>query len=146
MIRNISRQQGPVCGVFAATLATPDMPFILVKNMAREEMGNKARWSGPMYMPALVRLLNRLRVSFSRVDLCEVSLRKAAKELNPAKHYIMFVTGHFMTLRNGLGYDQGHPEGVPISEFWCAGRNVMQILEIDTTSPALTVAEYLSED
>lgn len=134
MIRKLNPVSGPICGVFAAALATPDMPFCMVKTMAQEEM-RKARWNGPMHMPALTRLLSRLQVGFHDLGMRGMSLRDAAESLDPGKHYLLFVTGHFMTLHNRHGYDQQSVDGTSIERFWCAGRKVIDVLEITKLAP-----------
>lgn len=143
MIRKLNRIHGPVCGVFAATLTTPDMPFVVVKNMASEEM-RKRRWRGAMHLPALQALLTRLGVTFRTVRAEAATLLDAARVLDESKHYIVFVTGHFMTLHNNVGYDQSHPDGVPIEKFWTAGRRIISILEIDRSN-AYTYDELFAE-
>lgn len=130
MIRSIQAQRGPICGVFAATLTTPDVPFVMVKTMAGEEMA-KRRWTGPMHIPALKGVLGQLKVEYTESSaLTGKTLKDAAEELDPTKHYIVMVTGHFLTLRNRLAYDQAHPHGKPIEEFWCLNRKVISFLEI----------------
>lgn len=134
MIRKLSPVSGPICGVFAVALATPDMPFCMVKTMAQEEM-RKKRWNGPMHMPALTRLLNRLQVGFRNLDMSGMTLRDAAESLDAGKHYLIFVTGHFMTLHNRHCYDQGNVSGTPIEQFWCAGKRIIESLEITSLAP-----------
>lgn len=130
MIRVMQPQRGPVCGVFAATMTTPDVPFCVVKTMAGEEMARK-RWKGPMHMPALTSLLRSLKVEFNECSkLAGQTLKQAAEALDPEKHYLLFVTGHFLTLRGRKGYDQGNAHGTPIEQFWCLNRKVITILEI----------------
>lgn len=146
MIRRLNPVNGPICGVFAATLATTDMPFFAVNSIAREEMAKK-RWKGAMHMPALKATLSRLGVTYKDVaGLQGMPLRGVVEKLDPAKHYIVFVTGHFLTLHNGFGYDQGYTHGVPVDGFWCAGRKVIHILEIDRSKPSSLYEEMFPDD
>lgn len=136
MIRKLQPINGPICGVFAITLTTPDVPFCMVKNMAQEEM-QKRRWNGPMHMPAMRGLLTRLKVGFAEfTEHYGVAMRDVVNRLDPNKHYILFVTGHYMTLHKGLGYDQANAHGTPIEQFWCLGRKVITILEITSYAPS----------
>lgn len=136
MIRVMKPEVGPICGVFAITMTTPDVPFCMVKGMAQEEM-QKRRWTGPMHMPAMKGLLSRLSVGFEEHGhLTGQVLRDAHSALDPNKHYILFVTGHFLTVHDGKGYDQGNAHGTPIEQFWCLGRKIITVLEITKFAPS----------
>ena len=90
-----------------------------------------------MHMPAMKRLLGQLRVEFEEhAHLAGKALRDAHSALDPNKHYILFVTGHFLTLRGRLAYDQQNAHGTPVEQFWCLGRKIITILEITKFAPS----------
>lgn len=146
MIRKLQPVRAPVCGVFAATLATPDMPFIAVKGLAHEELNMMGRWKGRMRLSTLKALLTQLGVAFSNVDAGEGALRVVAERLCPTKHYILFVTGHFLTLHDGKCYDQQNVDGASMANYWAAGKYVKAVIEVDRSKPAKTYAEMFPDE
>lgn len=129
MIKTLPPARGPVCGIYAAALASGgsfDQSMAAAKRVVAN--AKSPSWRGRMYVSELLALFDSLGVSMLKVEgYSGYSLQKAAAELDPAGHYVLFVTGHFLTLHEGLCYDQGNATGTPIAAFWCRRKKISHV-------------------
>lgn len=126
----IESPRGPVCGIYAAALAA-NVPFH--QSMAAAKLVvRKARhsaWKGRMYGDELKQLMKTLGVATVELEgYADQTLASAAKQLGTEAHYVIFITGHFLTLHNGLVYDQSHKTGTPVETYEWRRRHVNFIL------------------
>ena len=129
-MRALQPSKAPVCGVFAATLAT-DLAFDDVMAKARKIKKNPGAWKGRLYLTELRALLNDVGVQFSEPEgFRKMTLASAAKELDQDRQYIVFVTGHYLTLHHGLAYDQYHVAGASIEEYKFKRRRIRAVLKL----------------
>lgn len=126
----LEQQSGPVCGVFAAAMAS-GQPFHQVFDQARKLAGKAAHWKGWMQFSAVQKLLTSLGV---QIRACEgykgQTLQKAAAELPAEQHYIVYVTDHFLTLHQGLVFDQRHPKGCPVGDYHWRRKRVHGMVKV----------------
>lgn len=130
MIKTIPPVRGPVCGVYAAALAAGgDFHDSMAAAKKIVKKAAAPSWRGRMYISELRALLNALAVRVVDVEGVKgYSLQKAAAELNPREHYIIFVTGHYLTLHAGLCYDQSNAAGTPVAKVWCRRKRISCVL------------------
>tara|TARA_R110000765_G_scaffold170696_3_gene275704 strand:+ start:7284 stop:7856 length:573 start_codon:yes stop_codon:yes gene_type:complete len=64
------------------------------------------------------------------------TLRAYADELKPNVTYLFNVTNHYVTVRNGMVYDNWHNEGKPISEHRAARKKFPKAWEVTPAKPA----------
>lgn len=146
MIRHLEQVRAPICGVFAIALATPDMPFCVVKNVVHDELGLHPRWTGALTLKNITDMLKHFGVTFTDESIKDAPLKTVVKDLSPSEHHLIFVKNHFLTAHDGKCYDQGNARGTPIEQFWCAGRNVQAVIKIDRSKPAKTYADLFPDE
>lgn len=130
MIKTIPPVRGPVCGIYAAALASGgsfEQSMAVAKKVVAK--AKSPSWKGRMFVGELMALFDGLGVEMGELEgFRGYSLQKAAAELPLSGHYVLFVTGHFLTLHEGLCYDQGNPKGTPVAQFWCRRKRVTHVL------------------
>lgn len=105
---------GPVCGVFAASIIS-GKEFSHVFSFTKEALGRTDGWQGRMKMSELKKVLSLLDVKWSELPMSSrQTLKKHISNLEYGTTYLVFITSHFITVRNGLYYDQSTPNGAPI--------------------------------
>jgi len=110
----------PCCGVYAVFLAPPDPEFNPVFARAKSLLKRSDKWQGRMMTRELADLLRSFGVQFARYrDPLKLTIGRAFKDCLFAKdsQYVLAVAGHFLTIRNGLCYDQSNPDGVPVADY-----------------------------
>jgi hypothetical protein len=120
MIKPVERIYGPCCGVFAVFLAAPDDDFQNLFEESREKLGRAKVWKGRMYFRELLNLLNSVNVRYTEVPSAKyLTIGKACKEsiFGDGAQYIVSISGHFLTIRSGLCYDQSNPVGTPFDQY-----------------------------
>ena len=110
----------PCCGVYAVFLAVPYPEFTPVFTRAKSVLGRSNGWKGRMMVRELFSLLQSFGVQFASYrDPLKLTIGRAFKDGHFAKdsQYVLSISGHFLTIRNGLCYDQSNPNGVHVSEY-----------------------------
>jgi hypothetical protein len=133
MIKPATRINAPCCGVFAAHLAIAEPDFQTTLHKARETLGRTRGWQGRMQWTEVKLLLASFGVQFEDVD-SPLGLTIGAAErgglFNDGRQYVLMIHNHFLTVRNGLAYDQGNPIGVPVARYFARLRRVKYALKI----------------
>lgn len=137
MIKTIPPVRGPVCGVYAAALAAggsfDDSMAVAKKVVAKAKSPS---WRGRMFVGELKALFAGLGVEMDELEgFRGYSLQKAAAELPLSGHYVLFVTGHYVTLHAGRCYDQGNAEGTPVAQMWCRRKRVSHVFRKGLACP-----------
>jgi hypothetical protein len=116
----------PVCGVFAVFLADPVRDFDQTFKVAKKNLGRRDNWKGRMHWYELLKLLRFAGVQYREFETRRpaeapigLTINRAFKDGHFAsgKQYIIRVAGHFLTVKDGLCYDQGHPNGKPVADY-----------------------------
>ena len=132
---NAPRIHAPVCGVFAVYLADKKRDFDGVFNLSKEVLGRRSNWKGRMYWNEVLSLLRTVGVKVSEVPEIfyeGATLENLAKSgvVSDGRQYVLFVSGHFLTFKDGLCYDQSNPEGKPVAEYRRRRSTVKQLAVI----------------
>jgi len=134
MIKPAERINAPCCGVFAAHLAVEEPDFDVTFDSARKKLGRTRGWQGRMYWAELKDLLSlfgiQYEVSDRTVGVTIGAAHKAGLFADDRQHVIS-ISGHFLTIRNGLAYDQAFPVGIPVERYphrRCRVKYVVKIL------------------
>jgi hypothetical protein len=133
MIKPATRINAPCCGVFAIHLANDETDFQTTFDETREELGRTKGWQGRMAWSEFKLILEAYGVQFEAHDDPRGLTIGAAEKLghfSGGRQYIVFISGHFLTVRNGLAYDQGNPIGVPVGRYFARLRRVKYALKI----------------
>lgn len=122
--------RGPVCGVFAAAMAS-DKPFEDVLAIARRVVARSASWKGRLYYRELIALLDALNIQHREAEGYKgTALISASRTLHSERQYIVFITGHYLTLHQGICYDQSRPEGVPVDLYRENTKRIKRVIRI----------------
>lgn len=101
----------PICGVLAVALGA-NVSFDVAHAACKASMhklGLGKRFGGRTYMRQLIDALNGFGVQHELTSISgHASLRELVSNgvIDPAKHYIIQIPGHFFTLKNGCVIDQ----------------------------------------
>lgn len=129
-IRTLEQQHRPICGLHAIALATPDKTVDDVERFYKPKKGRS--WKGRLYWIELVEGLKAFGVQHKELEVCS---RKTAKttveQLESGKQYLVFVTGHFFTYKDGLLWDQYYNSGKPLTESKWARKRVRRVVQIE---------------
>jgi hypothetical protein len=137
MIKALPPVKGPVCGIYAAALASGgsfEKSMAVAKTVVAK--AKSPSWRGRMFVGELRALFAGLGVEMDEIDFSGSTLQKVAAELPLGGHYVLFVTGHYLTLHGGRCYDQANPEGRPVEAFWCRRRRVSHVFRKVATCAA----------
>ena len=128
MIKTIPPVRGPVCGIYAAALASGgsfnDSMAVAKKVVAKAK---SPTWRGRMYVSELRALFKGLGVEMDEIGFTGGPLQNVAGRLPLGGHYVIFVTGHYLTLHDGRCYDQSNPEGTPMDRYWARRKRVSHV-------------------
>jgi hypothetical protein len=128
-MRILAPSSKPICGLFAIALATYDRRVCDIEAFfADKKRGN---WKGRLYWFEILAALKHFGVKTKAVTgvkgLTAVALQD---HLVPGKHYLVRVTGHIFTCRDGILWDQTHNAGAPVESTRSAKRRTKSVLEI----------------
>lgn len=110
----------PCCGVFAAFLAAPGERFDDFFDFAQEKLKRRSNWQGSMLWREVLALLSMTGVRHSPIE-GEKSIGKTVHraikdgDFLDGRQYVIRISGHFLTVRGELCYDQTNPHGKHVS-------------------------------
>lgn len=136
MIKEAKPVNLPCCGVFAVFLATPEPEFDPVFKKSKHKLGFGDRWQGRMTWRQLLSLLKTFGIQHrdksdgdSPVGLTVNSAIKRGY-FTISRQYVIFISGHFFTLKDGKVYDQSHPLGLPLRDSKFGRRKIKNLAVI----------------
>jgi len=99
----------PCCGIFAASVVMGQEPQ-KVFNAYKREYGKSSRWKGSTYRESMLEFLTKKKVRWSEVKHPKRITVKKFGEMyaKPSGVYMIWVSGHVMTLYKGELLDQWH--------------------------------------
>lgn len=122
MIKPADPVRLPCCGVFAVFLADPKLDFDSVFDLTKQELKRTERWRGTMLWREVIGMLDAIGVRHSQ-EACNVSIGKTLQrairegDFIDGRQYVIRVSGHFLTIKGELCYDQVNPRGRHFSEY-----------------------------
>ena len=101
--------QLPCCGIFAAAVVMGQEPQ-KVFNAYKREYGKSNRWKGSTYRESMLKFLTKKKVRWSEVEHPKrITVKKFGERYaKPSGVYMIWVSGHVMTLCKGELIDQWH--------------------------------------
>lgn len=127
----------PCCGPYAVMLANRANPestgprdLAEVMDWIRHQTGRRRNWRGRTYLRELEVALRAFGHRWTTVGGdCRETLATLAGTFKGGVQYIVHVTGHTLTVRDGLAYDQ-YSAGVPMDRYWCRRKRVIRAKEL----------------
>lgn len=131
MIRTLPQQYRPVCGLHAIALATTDKEVPDIEAFFKPTRG--ASWKGRLYWDEILEGLKAFGAHHTDISdrVRGLTATKALDELVSSKQHLVFVTGHFFTLKDGRIWDQHYNTGVPLKESRWARKKVRRVAIIE---------------
>jgi hypothetical protein len=151
-LRKLKPRTGPVCVIFAVTLATKDKDFdevfakafeVLRRDVeAWQDVSRFGLWEGLMPNRDIPELLFEVGAKFRTLVQeqefwqCQ-ELEKMLENLQRDKHYILCArnpwrrTGHCFSLHEGKVFDQTYPEGQYVSLSGLQRDKVLNVWEVE---------------
>lgn len=134
MIKPAEKIYAPCCGVFAAFLAHPEHEdFDPVFDEARDALGRTKGWRGRMAWSEVKFLLSSFGVqheNFGRAVGAQIGAAVESGYFEAGVKYVVMIAGHFLTIRNGLCYDQSYPNGVEADRYFAKRRVIKYAIKI----------------
>jgi hypothetical protein len=133
MIKPAEKINAPCCGVFAAHLAIEEPDFEVTLNKARETLKRTRGWQGRMAWSEVKLLLASFGIQFETNDSpvgLTIGAASKAGLFDDGRQHVLMIHNHFLTIKNGLCYDQGFPVGKPAGQYFARRRKIKYAVKI----------------
>lgn len=119
----------PICGVLAVAVVA-DITFEEATNLVKKHMlPHQKRHGGKTYAEQRLGALDDCGVKYMPINVKRQTLLRFLRD-NPEGTYMIEVTGHVVTYKDGLVIDQS--EIAPVEEHWAKRKFVITVHEIAT--------------